>query len=358
MFFDVEVKPDYEEFLKTLAREGTPERVHFMELFLDKEVQDVIVERFDLAKELDPSDPWYYHKLQINLQRFLGYDYVNCVLGNIKFPRDIINAEDTAPSEQTRDTRSWTDEHVGAIQTWEDFENYPWPDPGKADTSEIEWFSRNLPDDMCLIAGAHNFFEQVTWIMSYEGLCFAIYDNPDLVDAMFKKVGITHYELIKVLLQFDRIKLLFGGDDMGFKTATMIDPEILIEKSISWHAKVSELAHENGRMNILHSCGNLKAVMPALLEAGIDGRHSFEDAIEPVTEAKRLYGDKIAVIGGIDVDFLCRADEEAIRKRVRETLDICQPGGGYCLGSGNSVTNYIPVDNYLIMLDEGRKYGR
>jgi hypothetical protein len=62
------------------------------------------------------------------------------------------------------------------------------------------------------------------------------------------------------------------------------------------------------------------------------------------------------VRGGIDVHFLCEATEEQIRKRVRETLDICQPGGGYCLGSGNSVVNYMPVDNYLTMMDEGRRY--
>ena len=58
----------------------------------------------------------------------------------------------------------------------------------------------------------------------------------------------------------------------------------------------------------------------------------------------------------IDVDFLCRADEQTIRKRVRETLEICMPGGGYCLGTGNSVANYIPIDNYLVMLDEGAKF--
>ena len=32
------------------------------------------------------------------------------------------------------------------------------------------------------------------------------------------------------------------------------------------------------------------------------------------------------------------------------------PGGGYCLGTGNSVANYIPLANYLAMLDEGRRY--
>ena len=46
-----------------------------------------------------------------------------------------------------------------------------------------------------------------------------------------------------------------------------------------------------------------------------------------------------------------------MRQRTRETLEACQPGGGYCLGTGNTVANYIPLDRYLAMLDEGRKWG-
>jgi uroporphyrinogen decarboxylase len=68
------------------------------------------------------------------------------------------------------------------------------------------------------------------------------------------------------------------------------------------------------------------------------------------------YGNDIALLGGIDLDFLCRSDDARIRERVRETLTACQPGGGYCLGTGNSVANYVPLNNYLSMLDEGRKF--
>ena len=62
------------------------------------------------------------------------------------------------------------------------------------------------------------------------------------------------------------------------------------------------------------------------------------------------------MLGGIDLDFLCQSGPEAIRTRVHDTLEVCQPGGGYCLGTGNSVANYLPLDHYLSMLDEGRRY--
>ncbi len=90
----------------------------------------------------------------------------------------------------------------------------------------------------------------------------------------------------------------------------------------------------------------------------IDAKHSFEDTIMPVTEFKKRYGNRIAVLGGVDVDKLCRLEEKELRGYVRDILDKCMPGGGYVLGSGNSITNYIPLKNYLIMLDEGNKWGK
>ena len=108
---------------------------------------------------------------------------------------------------------------------------------------------------------------------------------------------------------------------------------------------------------LLHSCGNLEEIMDDLIDdVGIDAKHSYEDVIMPVTEVKKKYGERIAILGGIDMDFLCRSDEKAVRKRVRETLELCMQGGGYCLGTGNSVANYIPLENYFAMLNEGQKF--
>jgi len=118
-----------------------------------------------------------------------------------------------------------------------------------------------------------------------------------------------------------------------------------------------EIAHRSNRPYLLHSCGKLDEIMPDLInDVKIDAKHSFEDTIQTVVEAFNLYSDRIAILGGIDVNFLCRADEQSVRLRVQETLKICMEKPGYCLGTGNSVANYIPLDNYLAMLDEGHRF--
>lgn len=354
---EIPIKLDIEGLMRNLRREGTPSRTFFIELFLDREVEDAIIERYDLLRGLNPTDPHLAWKREIALYRFLGYECINYSIPQFVFPRDNLNfAEDTAGLARS-DGRSWVDESQGVITSWEDFERYPWPNAANYRLDDLEWLEKNLPEDMGVAVRCHSIFEEVTWLMSYQGLCYALYDQPDLVDAMFRRVGELHAQAAEILTQFSRVNLLFGGDDMGFKTSTMVPARVLIEKSFPWHARMARLAHDRGKLYLLHACGNLTEVMPALIEeVGIDGRHSFEDAIEPVTEAKRRWGDRIALLGGIDMDLLCRASEETVRRRVRETLDVCLPGGGYCLGTGNTVANYVPVENYLAMLDEGRKY--
>jgi uroporphyrinogen decarboxylase len=91
-------------------------------------------------------------------------------------------------------------------------------------------------------------------------------------------------------------------------------------------------------------------------DVGIDAKHSFEDVILPVGEAKKRWGQRIAILGGIDMDYLCRHSEEEVRAYTRHVIEVCAAGGGYALGTGNSVANYVPLRNYLAMLAEGARY--
>ena len=358
-YFAVDVKPDWEGLLGCIGRKGTPQRVHHIELFLDAEVQDDICGRFDLPTGLDEDDPHFDEKRAVRIQRFLGYDYVRQGIDVVEMPLHRAAVEDSAKLQRD-DGRSFVDEKTGPITNWEEFEQYPWPDPARFTTRALEWYEENLPDDMCIIGsgGFAHFAELVTWLMGYETLCYMLYDNRGLVRAIADRLAEIYTASLQRLLEFDRVKVIWGSDDMGFKTGTLISPKDLREFVLPGHRKMATMSHAAGRPYLLHACGKLEAIMEDLIEdVQIDAKHSFEDTIEDVRDAKKQYGDRIALLGGIDVDFLCRANEEEIRRRVRETLDVCHPGGGYCLGTGNSVANYIPVDSYLAMVDEGRRYG-
>jgi len=356
--FSLSVTPDFHALLQCIRRHATPRRVHFIELFIDPEVQQAVCQRFGLLERLDTSDPFFDLRSQIALQRFLGYDYVRCGLENVDMPLRRLTTQDTAALAR-QGGRSFVDEHTGPITSWAEFEAYPWPDPKRFDTRALEWYEKNLPDDMCVVGsgGFAHFAEYLSWLMGYETLCYALFEQPDLVAAIAQRVLELNRAMIPSMLQFPRVKIIWGSDDMGFRNGTLISPPHLRKYVLPCHKEMARLSHEAGRPYLLHSCGQLSLIMDDLInDVRIDAKHSFEDTIEDVVAAKHAYGHRIAILGGIDVDFLCRSSEAQIRQRVRDTLHACFPGGGYCLGTGNSVANYIPLENYLAMLDEGRKF--
>jgi uroporphyrinogen decarboxylase len=357
-YFSIDVQPDYEGLLRTVKREGNTERVHFIELFLDSEIKTALSERFGINGHLSQKDPRYNEKREIALQRYLGYDFVRCGLENYEFPLNWINIDDTADHSR-EEGRDFINEHKGPITCWEEYEKYPWPQLTDAHFQAFEWYEKYLPDDMCVIAqsGFGHIAELVTWLMGFETLCFALLENRELVRAISDRVIGLSEQAVKRIVEFEQAKLIWGSDDMGFRSGLMIGPDDTRDFILPGHKLVAEIAHAAGKPYLLHSCGKLDMIIEDLIEdVKIDARHSFEDNIESVVSLHRKYGQRIAHLGGIDMDFLCRSGEEGIRKRVRETLQSCMPIGGYCLGTGNSVANYVPPDNYLAMLDEGRKF--
>ena len=186
-----------------------------------------------------------------------------------------------------------------------------------------------------------------------------MYDNPELVQAVFARTGELITGMYRKLLGLPHLVGSFQGDDMGFKTSTLVSPSFLRRHVLPWHKQLARLAHDHDLIYMLHSCGNLEAIMKDLIEdVRIDARHSFEDAIMPVTSCKQKYGARIGLLGGVDMDKLCRLAPEDLRRYVRELLAVCMPGGRYALGSGNTVANCVPLENYLVMLEEAFNWGR
>ncbi len=288
----------------------------------------------------------------------MGYSLVKFELA-LPFEAHHLLAPDTAPYVQ-RD-RAWSDQHRGVINSWSDFERYPWPKVEDFDFSPFEILNKRLPEGMGLmVSHAGGPFEKLSDLMSYEGLCLALYDDFALVQAIQDRVGELMERFYAHLLDLDRVVALFPGDDMGFRSGTLIAPDHLRQLSLPWHKKFVLMAHERGIPYFLHSCGRLSNIIDDLIdEVGIDGKHSYEDAIIPVDDFQAHYGGSepgsIAVLGGLDINILAGGTPAEVRARTRYLIDTCNPRGRYAIGSGKSIPSYIPVENYLAMVEEALK---
>jgi uroporphyrinogen decarboxylase len=272
---------------------------------------------------------------------------------SLPLPAVVLLASDTARGNEEHH-RPWQGLHGGPIQSWQDFERYPWPTIGDDDFYIHRYITQHLPDGLGFVTcHAGGVYEHTSRLMGYENLCLKLYDQPDLVAAVVDRIGSLLLEYYRRLLEVDRLSIVFQGEDLGFNTQTLLPPEVIRKLFLPWHARLAAAVHARGLPYYLHSCGCVDALMEDFITGvGIDGKHSFQDNVLPAAEAKKRWGDRICILGGVDVDKLTALEPGALRAYVRSVIEACAPGGRFAVGAGNSVPSYIPLRNYLTMLDE------
>ncbi len=376
-------RPDFDFLAQVLSGRKEPEKVLFAELLIDEELKKHLYENVFKEKNVPPPTSqrfgasaeesafrqtaeyrqWYdaYHDQMIDLYHRLGYSFIPDLEYYLNF--SALNTasrigRDTAPLP--RQERYWAEEGRGMLRSWEDFESFPWEEarqmlPPYAE--HLERMSRALPDGMKIASQAAIFEPVMEWLLGYEGLFYLSHDQPDLVEAVINQWGGLVLESYRIAASFEKVGVIWHGDDLGYKTSTLLPPDLLRKWIFPWFRKYREVAQQHGKPFWYHCCGNKDSVMKDLIDdVGIDALHAFEDSCCAVTEYKKRYGRAIGLIGGVDVDKLARLDADGVRAHVRTVLDVCMEGGRYVLGSGNSICNFIPVENYLAMLEEGASW--
>lgn len=251
----------------------------------------------------------------------------------------------------------------GPIQTRQDFEKYPWDRLSalfwQSTERKFEMLGKCLPESMKAIGGIGNgIFEISEDLVGLEYLSYMLVDDPLLVADLYRKIADVMLQMWEDFLRrFGQYYAICRfGDDLGFKTGTLVAPATLKKYVIPQYHRIIPFIHNAGKPFLWHSCGNIFEVMDAMIETGIDAKHSNEDAIAPFDKWIDLYSDRIALLGGIDVNLLCQGSPDEITARTFEDgLRFRKRAKGFALGSGNSIPDYVPVDGYLAMLAGARK---
>jgi uroporphyrinogen decarboxylase len=249
-----------------------------------------------------------------------------------------------------------------AITNRADFDRYPWDGLPELFVSayyrEYELLREYIPEGMKAVGGPGNgVFECVQDLVGYENLCYIAVDDPKLYADLFRTVGDV---ILAIWSRFvkdfgDVFAVLRFGDDLGFKSSTLLAPEDIRRHIIPQYRRIIALVHGSGKPFLLHSCGNIFSVMDDLIEAaGIDAKHSNEDLIAPFSLWVQRYGQRIGNFGGVDTDVLCQMSERDIRAYVGQVIGHTSGHGGIAIGSGNSIADYVPVSGYLAMVEAVR----
>jgi uroporphyrinogen decarboxylase len=98
-------------------------------------------------------------------------------------------------------------------------------------------------------------------------------------------------------------------------------------------------------------------VMDKIVGCGVDALHPIEPKAMDLGEVKRRFGDRLCLMGHVDVDLLSRGTTDEVKAMVKKNIDVAAANGGYCVGSSNSIPEYVKYENYIAMLEAAREFG-
>jgi uroporphyrinogen decarboxylase len=115
--------------------------------------------------------------------------------------------------------------------------------------------------------------------------------------------------------------------------------------------------HKNDLLFILHSDGDLMPLMQDLIDMGLDVLQPVDPSCMDIVKVKQMVGDRLCLLGNVPNELLRSGTPDEVDRLVKNLIRKVAPGGGYCVGSGNSVPDWATFENYMAMRVAALKYG-
>lgn len=340
---------DFDRFRTAIYRRE-PDYVPLAEMFVEKEVKTGLL-----------GQPVDGHGDEIRFWQWAGYDYYP-VSWSIVDPGRAIGG---TPADkhysiypQVYTERHWARMHKGVVSNREEFERYQWPSVDPDRSQALDEIAALLPEGMKIMVILGKLFTTNWLLQGMETFFVNTVQNLELVEMIYHKISSLQMQIFEQVIEHPAVGGVWHPDDMAGRKNTFLQPEHFRQYCFPTYKKMGEVCRQLGKPMIFHSDGNISSLLDDVVDARFDAIHPVEAKAMDIFQIERNYGDKLALIGNIDLDLLSRGTPAQVETEARRLIQGLAPGGGYLLAAGNSVPEYVPLENYKAMLLAAHKYGR
>ena len=205
-----------------------------------------------------------------------------------------------------------------------------------------------------------NVFELIHPVCGHEHFMMAMIDDPDWVSDMCRTYSRVTVEMWEMLFEREGTPDgIWFYEDMGFKGSPFMSPAMYRHFIQPAHELTCGWAHSKNLKVMMHSCGFIEPLLPHMVEAGIDGLQVIEiKAGMDLLRVYRDFGDKLALMGGIDVRALYSNDRAVIDRELEAKIPVVKEGFAYFLHSDHSIPNTVDYETYRYFIERGLELGR
>lgn len=204
-------------------------------------------------------------------------------------------------------------------------------------------------DDTLLIAyNEMVLYERAQLLLGTTEFLMAVALSPEKLEVLLDKIAAYVQRLTEALMDAGVAGIRFT-DDWGTQTALFMSPPSwrrLIKPRLK---RLYDTVKQRGGLVFQHSCGRINAIVPDLIEIGLDVLDPCQPAANDIFAWKRQYGDKLSFMGGLDTQgYLTFGDADAVEAEVAKVVAVMSEGGGYIAAPSHTIT--IPEENRMAMM--------
>lgn len=247
------------------------------------------------------------------------------------------------------------------LQGKESLDDYVFPDPEEPGRFDIaEKLVKQWRDEYAIssIWGGDGFFCQAWYLRGFKEFILDLYTNPQFANKLLD-------ELLKIFMKAGKrfvemgVDIIAIADDVASQTDMILSPQ-LWRKYIKPRMKTLIDSLKKEVIHILfHTDGNCEAIVPDLIEIGVDILNPIQPECMDPAKIKQLYGDKLTLSGTISIqDTLPRGTIEDVKKEVITRIKTCGYNGGLLISPSNQVLLDTKIENFLAIFDTVKKHGR
>jgi len=246
-----------------------------------------------------------------------------------------------------------------------DVERHDWPepdDPGRYRGLRERARALSEQTDYAIVLGLGvGPVHQCQFLRGYAEWLEDLIARPAFAQALIERVTDIWTAIARRALEetADYVDVVMFGDDVGTQKSPLVRPELYRAVIKPCHKRMAEVVKSFGKPLLYHTCGSVYALIPDLIEAGVDILNPIQVSAAHM-DTRRLkseFGGELAFWGAIDNQgLLPRGTPGEVRAEVRRRIRDLAPGGGYVLAAAHNIQADVPPENVIAMFEEAREF--
>lgn len=204
------------------------------------------------------------------------------------------------------------------------------------------------------VYGSH--FEKAYFARGIENFLADLAGEPEFAAGLLQTIIEKNLVMLENFLALPEIDGVLLGSDWGSQLDLLMAPQVWEDLIRPGEQKEYDLIHSYGKDVWIHSCGNIRKIIPSLIEMGVDVLNPVQPEAMDLAALKSDFGDKLTFWGGISTQqTLPYGTPDEVRQEARRVRQLMARGGGYIFSPAQHIQSDVPVANFLALLEVARE---